>query len=299
MRRKVIQIAESTQLISLPRKWAVRYQVKKGDELNIEEQGSTLIVSTQNEIATKKITLDVRGQKTFKRRMIALAYIKGYDEVDVLYDTPEYIKSIQLLLQEFTGYDIVRQDKNSCTIRQISKPTPDEFTNVFNRLFLITSDTLKTIIEALKENDLEQLQGVQYRDTNINKYVNFCKRIINKGNYPITEQPSGIYLILTLLELVGDEHKKLSKNISDNKKFEKPVIRLLEQMSVFFESLTKSFKSKSKDIGLENASLYEELQNQIEIAKKQSKTDSHIYEIISHILNIMIELQETILGEVL
>jgi len=68
MRRKVIQIAESTQLISLPRKWAVRYQVKKGDELNIEEQGSTLIVSTQNEIATKKITLDVRGQKTFKRR---------------------------------------------------------------------------------------------------------------------------------------------------------------------------------------------------------------------------------------
>ena len=37
MRRKVIQIAESTQLISLPRKWALKYNIKKGEELEIEE----------------------------------------------------------------------------------------------------------------------------------------------------------------------------------------------------------------------------------------------------------------------
>ena len=33
MKRKVIQIAESTQLISLPRRWAMKCNVKKGDEL--------------------------------------------------------------------------------------------------------------------------------------------------------------------------------------------------------------------------------------------------------------------------
>ena len=34
MKRKVIQIANSTQLISLPRKWSQKYGVKKGDEIN-------------------------------------------------------------------------------------------------------------------------------------------------------------------------------------------------------------------------------------------------------------------------
>ena len=40
MRRKVIQIAGSTQLISLPRKWAIRQGIEKGEELNIDEQGN-------------------------------------------------------------------------------------------------------------------------------------------------------------------------------------------------------------------------------------------------------------------
>ena len=46
VQRKVIQIAESTQLISLPRKWAVKHNIKKGDDamsLTFEQQ-STLFL---------------------------------------------------------------------------------------------------------------------------------------------------------------------------------------------------------------------------------------------------------------
>ena len=37
MKRKVIQIADSTQLISLPRKWSLAHGIKKGDELEITD----------------------------------------------------------------------------------------------------------------------------------------------------------------------------------------------------------------------------------------------------------------------
>ena len=45
MKRKVIQIADSTQLISLPRKWSLAHGIKKGDELEITEKGRQLTVS--------------------------------------------------------------------------------------------------------------------------------------------------------------------------------------------------------------------------------------------------------------
>ena len=47
MGRKVIQIADSTQLISLPRKWALQHGIKKGDELEVEEKGRKIVISTE------------------------------------------------------------------------------------------------------------------------------------------------------------------------------------------------------------------------------------------------------------
>jgi len=82
MRRRVIQIAESTQLISLPRKWALRYGIKKGEELEVEEQGNKLLVSSGHDAGGKKTVLDVRGQPKLKRRSICAAYLKGYDEIE-------------------------------------------------------------------------------------------------------------------------------------------------------------------------------------------------------------------------
>ena len=59
MKRKVIQIANSTQLISLPRKWSLQFGIKKGDELEVEEKGSQIIVSTEKGVKNKKIKITV------------------------------------------------------------------------------------------------------------------------------------------------------------------------------------------------------------------------------------------------
>ena len=49
IKRRVIQIANSTQLISLPRKWTIQHNIKKGDELDVQEDGSKIILSTDFE----------------------------------------------------------------------------------------------------------------------------------------------------------------------------------------------------------------------------------------------------------
>ena len=47
MKRSVIQIANSTQLISLPRKWSLKFNIQKGDELEVEEEGNKLLSKTE------------------------------------------------------------------------------------------------------------------------------------------------------------------------------------------------------------------------------------------------------------
>ncbi len=44
MKRKVSLHGPSTLTVSLPSKWVKKYCIKKGDELDIEEKNSTLII---------------------------------------------------------------------------------------------------------------------------------------------------------------------------------------------------------------------------------------------------------------
>ena len=61
MKRKVIQIANSTQLISLPREWAKKYNIKKGDELEIEAKGNKLEICCEKDIELENISINISG----------------------------------------------------------------------------------------------------------------------------------------------------------------------------------------------------------------------------------------------
>ena len=85
MKRKVIQIANSTQLISLPRKWSQKYGVKKGDELEVEDDGSRIIISTEKAQELGNIEVDISGaDRDFLLFLIRSLYIKGYDEIKLI-----------------------------------------------------------------------------------------------------------------------------------------------------------------------------------------------------------------------
>jgi len=46
MKRKIVQHGSSSLTITLPIKWVEKFGLKKGGELNVEENGPTLLIST-------------------------------------------------------------------------------------------------------------------------------------------------------------------------------------------------------------------------------------------------------------
>jgi len=243
IKRKVIQIANSTQLISLPRKWAQKYSIKKGDELDIEEEGSSLKVSVDKGLQVEKVEVDVSGIGVMAKRVIAALYKSGYDEVHVKFSTTEELKYVQEVLKETCiGFEITSQEKNSLTAKAISSAVYSEFDSILRRSFLFLSSMIRESLEAIKKQDTTSLNNTILMDDNLDKFTDFCRRILNKKGYPTFRKTPPVYYIVEELEKIGDECKDICELLVKNPvKINKDTIAVYSEIAEFFDFFHELF----------------------------------------------------------
>ena len=288
MKRKVIQIANSTQLISLPRKWSLKYGVKKGDELEVRENGTSLNISTEKVPHVEEIIVDVSGlTPRLADRFLARAYQKGYDKITIKYDKPELMIAIQNKVPELLGFEIMDQHKDSCVIQSISSKLEVDFDSLLRKAFLITLDMADSCLEALKNNDIKTLENLQYKDFDVNKFCYFCLRAINKGQH----EGFGTYILYYLVEVledVGDEYKALAK-ILKNAKSKKEIMKILAKANEVFKLGYEFFYKPEKIKAVEAMKLYNEARLEIESAfgKLKNANDLKALTTIEYILKIV------------
>ena len=232
MKRKVIQIADSTQLVSLPRKWAIQYGVKKGDELDIEINGNKLIVQNTSKQVIERFEVDLEqfGKREI-RWLLAALYRKGYEEIIIRFNSQEQYKSVQEIVDTlFTGFAIIEQKSNSCTLRPLSVEQGSEFDSSFRRMFLV----ILSLAEGMEEyhrggqRDFDKL--LHFEATN-DKLANFCERIITTGKYHDYRLAFFIYVITWHLEKICNDYKYLCGYFSaqPQRKISTTTVQLLEQ----------------------------------------------------------------------
>ncbi|MBW2994314.1 hypothetical protein KY315_02765, partial [Candidatus Woesearchaeota archaeon] len=121
MKRKVIQLARKTFVVSLPSKWVKKYDVKKGDELEVKDNSSSIVFSTQRQSDLKKTSIDITNtnERTL-RWLLSSLHKKGYDEIELFYDNKNKTPIIQELIKDlFIGFAIVHQSNKRCIVRAI------------------------------------------------------------------------------------------------------------------------------------------------------------------------------------
>ena len=275
IKRKVIQIANSTQIISLPRKWTQKYGVKKGDELEVEENGSTLKIYTEKVPHVEEIIVDISGlTPRLADRFMARAYQKGYDKITVKFDKIELLIAIRNKVKELLGFEIMEQSKNSCVVQSISSKLEIDFDSLLRKAFFTTLDMADSCLEALKNNDTKTLENLYHRDFDVNKFCYFCLRAINKGQH----EGFGTYILYYLIELledVGDEYKVLSK-ILMNVKSKKDIIKILAKANEVFKLGYEFFYKPEKVKAKKAMELCNETKSEIENAFSTMKNANDI-----------------------
>lgn len=248
IKRKVIQIANSTQLVSLPRKWAQKYNIKKGDELDVEEQGNNIIIGTEKTQEPGSIEVDItildRDSLMF---LIRVLYIKGYDEVKLTFNNPitshhrtgkkvKVISEIHAEVNRLTGMEVIQQKENFCMLKVLTQSSIKDFDVILRRIFLLITDASNDLIKGAEKGDKYLVESIEEKHNSITKFMANALRLLNKVGHPDYKNTLSYYYIIESLDCINDVLKESARDIvKSNIKISKPcgniLLRINESLS--------------------------------------------------------------------
>lgn len=307
MQRKIIQIADSTQLVSLPRKWALKYNLKKGEEVEVTEAGSTLQIRAGKSVELKKIEIDVTDlDRTSLIYCVQSVYRMGYDEVDLKFSklsttdvrynkTVSFLTIIQYIVNRLAGFEIIHQSTNKCVIKNIQEIREKDFDLVLKRIFNIWRDSYNNFLEGMKNNKSELIEVIEDLHDNITKFVSFCLRALNKMGDSNDSKTRVRYHIISNLDKTMDVIKHAARDVLKHKiKLDKEGIKLLEDINTsiidysklyykFDLSLIKDMSERRSDVKIRIKKLY----------KKSPVENIILIDNLRFILEILLDLVES------
>lgn len=240
MRRKVIQIAGSTKIISLPNKWCKDFNINKGDEINVDIDGDKIHVSPVGGSNVERAEIDVSNMEGMAVRTVHAMYKKGVDELKVNFKDPKQIKDIQSAIgKEAMSFEIVEQGRNHVLIKSVAENL-EEFGPILRRTFLLLINMAEDIELALDRKDFLRLNEIVFLEETNNRYTTFCRRLLNKKGSTEYKKVGPIYYIIEELENIADYYKFICKRYSTFKKDEG--MELDEEAFEIFKGVNKYFK---------------------------------------------------------
>ncbi len=257
MKRKVIQIAESTQLVSIPRQWAKKYNIKKGDELELTLKGNRIEITTNTQKDPIIYDLDISNLQQMILRCLMALYKRGVDEIHVAYNDEKLIEIIHKAIgKEAAGYEIIDQTKGRCVIKYVTGELGD-FESILRRMFLLLINMSNEIYDAIEKRNFERLNNVAFLEEANNRFTTACRRLINKKGYDVENSVGALYYILEDIENIADYYKYiclyLHKRANDKIKISKETLELLKKtnmaLKLFYECYYKFDKEKIVEIG--------------------------------------------------
>lgn len=300
MKRKLIQMAGKTMVVSLPADWVKKYNLKKGEEIDVEEKERLIQIRTEKEQKTEKIKIDVNKINTpLMWRFINSAYIKGVDEIELEYSKKEQKEEIKKIAQTLIGFALVKETEQSIILKEISG-SASEFDTILRRIFLMLISLSQTVLALTENQDKKLLEEVIDKDHNINWFVSFCLRYLNKHGYEDYTKTSLLYAIIRELEFVGDEYSDMAKEIIKPKvKINKQTKKLFINTNEFLEEYYKFFYTPKFEESVKLYNQRKKLLDESKLIEKNNKEEIVIIGYLKTIISSVFHLTEIVFEKVI
>jgi phosphate uptake regulator len=251
MKRKVIQLAGKTLLVSLPSKWAKLYGINKGDEVEVEQREKSLFITTEKPAAVEKKELVLEGSDEFIRRTIGIEYKKGIEELMLKFESPKTIGIVKDAVSKAMGFEIISQGEKFCLVKSVAAALEAEFDNILRRIFLLMIEMAKNAHDAVKKREYPRLREIKTSELTNNKLTDFCKRLLSKKGYKDYKYTSYIYTVIWELERIADDYRKICELMEGEKSsVSSEAVSLFADANSFFEDfyhLFYKFSQKGAD----------------------------------------------------
>lgn len=284
MKRKLVSQGRATLTISLPSKWLKTFALKAGDEVDIEEKGGELIIKTEKGVTIEKTQVDVKEFGTqLLEKVLANLYKKGYDEIELIFETQEQLSETQKVIQSsLLGFEIISHGQKSCIVKNVSGPIDAEFDNMLRRIFLLLKSMAFEGMTAIKTKNNEALKNLLMSEQINNRLTTICRRIINKKGFE--KDSTFLYSFVNYLEKIADEYRDLYKYLIDKKiKLTPTDLNILQAVNDNFNRIYENYykfeKTTAAKIGAEAKKIKSEINTEFENKKSNAKIMHHLYAI--------------------
>lgn len=193
MRRKIIQLAGKTLVVSLPSDWAKELGLKKGQELEVSRVGRSMVIEQPRVERGHVAKVDLPGlNASLVWHSIVSHYVAGAGEIQAGFskeramdprtgsDIP-YADAVEKVVENLIGMEIVRHSKSMITIREISSVAPEEYDNVMRRVWLTCLGMVDDGSDALVKGDADAFKAAVRVEKNVNRLVLYALRMLNRG----------------------------------------------------------------------------------------------------------------------
>jgi phosphate uptake regulator len=268
--RKLQVTGGSTYIISLPKKWVTRNQLRKGSPLALhEEEDGSLSIAPSDAVKQEKkqdayIKVSRKDESDAIIRKAVSTYLVGYNLIHMRAQSQEQLSSQQRnALKDFArrylvGTEIVTDTPNELTLQVLLSYPELTVESALRRMSIITSSMHRDSMTALKELDHQLARAVIETDTEVDRFNLYIIRqlklaitnpqIIKEIGLSNARDCLGYRLITKSVERTADHAARIAENVLFLKKsVDDNTLRKIENMSalaisVFEDAIDSLFK---------------------------------------------------------
>jgi len=253
----------SSYVITLPKEWIKKTNIKKNDSLGLLSQsdGTLLISPKMIDTQTEKFKIFKVNDSTnldFFLRQLVGAYIAGYSSIKIISQKgmPSKVRDIIRKFTQITiGQEVVEETDNSIIIKDLLNPTEMPFKTTIKRMHIIVKSMHEDSINALVKGNKNIQEEILLRDNDVDRLYWLVARQYNiiLQNVNLAEKMGitikiglAYFLISKKIERMGDHVVKIAQNvaqISNNKLDEKIVIKIQSASNLALDIFNKSIGS--------------------------------------------------------
>ena len=264
--RKIQVTGGSTHVVSLPKKWVDRNQLRRSDTIAIhEEPDGSLLLIPHSEARPKSRSITVQlpdlphGQDVVRR--LVGAYLAGADEIVVKVAgrmDPKVRQEVRDVTRDLVGVEILEETANTMTLQDLVGVSDMDLRKTLTRMQRIARIMYDDALQALEHRDTKLAEDVAERDDELDRLL----WMVSKQMHALLEQPRlaaklnvppaealNFFLVARALERMGDHAAKISKNVAvlEGQKVPDAVTKgLLEQAATIRRIWDEAFSSLKK-----------------------------------------------------
>jgi len=245
--RKVQLTGETTFIVSLPKKWVTKNNIKKGDIVAILEKDDELVIRPRNEKGyVAEIKIKPESDLELIKRLIITRYIQGYDGIFVTskkHISQEFRKGLEEVPMFLIGLEPFGGSSSEITFRMLTKEKAEVIESV-SRMHEISVTSLNELMGQIDLGKYEKdvLNGIIMRDNDVDKfYFLILRQLSSRSGKEIIP----LIQIIKSIERISDHIERIAGLMINGEKISKKDVAAYKKLSEMYNDAMLALRSEN------------------------------------------------------